>query len=88
MLPVNRVAYILNHPQPYAGIGVAEFTAATQTLWSEIPHGGDVPAAASLRGESLLDTRRNNAVARAVDALAEKIGNEARELAALSGRAT
>ncbi len=85
-LPADHVTYVLNHPQPYSGLPLSEFTAATQTPWSEIQHGGEAPSTAALRGESLLGTRPNNAVARAAAELAERIATEAREQAALSGR--
>jgi pilus assembly protein CpaE len=85
-LPPDRVTYILNRPQPYQGLPIGEFAAATGAPWLEIPHGGEAPSAASLRGESLLDTRPNNPVVRAVRQLADRIGAEAREMAALSGR--
>ena len=86
-LPADRITYVLNHPQPYAGVPVASFSAATNTPWVEIAHGGDAPSAAALRGESLLGTRPNNAVARAVAHLAEAIGSDASQVAALAGRA-
>jgi len=85
-LSSDRVRYVLNHPQPYSGVAVTEFSAATATPWTEIPYGGEAPAAAALKGESLLLSRRNNPVSRSIIALAEQIGKEARELAALSGR--
>jgi len=85
-VPPGRLSYVLNRPLPHAGLGVSEFSAATATRWDEIGHGGDAPATASLRGESLLDSRRNNAVARGVIGLAEDISTAAREHAALSGR--
>jgi Flp pilus assembly CpaE family ATPase len=87
-LPTARLCYVLNRPQPYAGVGVSEFAAATATPWTEIGHGGDAPASAALRGESLVDARRNNAVVRGVMGLADQITTEAREHAALSGRST
>jgi CRP-like cAMP-binding protein len=88
MLPTDRVRYVLNHPQPYSGLAIGEFSAATTTPWLEIGHGGDTPATTALRGESLLDVRRNNPVARGVMSLADQIGKDAREMAALAGRAS
>jgi hypothetical protein len=85
-LPPERISYVLNHPQPYASVPLADFSSATGTPWAEIAHGGDAPSSAALRGESLLGTRPNNAVARAAAQLAEQLGAEARELAALAGR--
>jgi Flp pilus assembly CpaE family ATPase len=85
-LQPERISYVLNHPQPYAGLPLADFSSATGTPWAEIAHGGDAPSNAALRGESLLGTRPNNVVARAAAQLAEQLGVEARELAALSGR--
>ena len=85
-VPPDHVSYVLNHPQPYSGLPLSEFTAATQTPWSEIAHGGEAPSTAALRGESLLGTRPNNVVARAAAELAERIAAEAREQTALSGR--
>jgi Flp pilus assembly CpaE family ATPase len=85
-LPADRVTYVLNHPLPYSGLPPSEFAAATGTTWIEIQHGGDTPSTAALRGESLLEKRPGNPVARAVTQLAERIGREARETAALSGR--
>jgi len=85
-LPPSRPCYVLNRPQPYAGQPVSDFAAATQTPWTEIGHGGDAPSAAALRGESLIDTRRNNVVVRGVIALADEISTVASEQAALSGR--
>lgn len=82
----NRLSYVLNRPHPYTGVTVSEFSAATASPWVEIGHGGDVPATASLRGESLLDSRGNNAVIRGVMRLADDISAQAREHAALSGR--
>jgi Flp pilus assembly CpaE family ATPase len=85
-LPPNRMCYVLNRPQPYGSLNVSEFAAATTTLWFEIGHGGEAPVTAALRGESLVDTRRNNPVSRGVTDLAELITTVAREHAALSGR--
>ena len=85
-VPPHRLCYLLNHPQPYSGIGISEFAAATGATWNEIAHGGDAPASAALRGESLVDTRRNNVVVRGVIQLAERIDQQASEQAALSGR--
>jgi CRP-like cAMP-binding protein len=79
-----RMTCVLNHPQPYAALKASEFAAATGTPWSEIAHGGEGPSTAALRGESLLGTRPNNAVARAATHFAELVGGEAREVAALS----
>jgi Flp pilus assembly CpaE family ATPase len=84
----DHVCYVLNRPQPYASLSVSQFAAATDTPWSEIGHGGEGPSVAALRGESLVDTRRNNAVVRGVLALADNITTEAREQAALSGRSS
>jgi CRP-like cAMP-binding protein len=83
-LAPGRMTYVLNHPQPYAALKASEFAAATSTEWSEIAHGGEGPSTAALRGESLLGTRPNNAVARAATHFAELVGREAREVAALS----
>ena len=85
-LSPDRVSYVLNHPQPYSGAALSEFVSATATAWTEVAHGGEGPSQAALRGESLLSTRPNNAVARAVTSLADQITREAREVAALSGR--
>jgi Flp pilus assembly CpaE family ATPase len=85
-LASDRITYVLNHPQPYAALRTADFSAATGAPWLEVQHGGEAPSAASLRGESLLTVRPNNPVARAATQLAERIGAEAREVAALSGR--
>jgi CRP-like cAMP-binding protein len=85
-LSTDSVGYVLNHPLPYAGVSITEFSAATATAWNEIQHGGEAPSTAALRGESLLGTRPNNAVARAAAQLAELIGTQASELAAVTGR--
>ena len=85
-LAPDRATYVLNHPQPYSGIGAAEFGTATGMGWTEIAHGGDAPSLAALRGESLRGTRPTNAVARAAANLADQITREAREVAALAGR--
>jgi CRP-like cAMP-binding protein len=85
-LAPDRATYVLNHPQPYSGVGAAEFAAATGTAWTEIAHGGEAPSLAALRGESLRGTRPTNAVARAAANLADQITSDARELAALAGR--
>ena len=87
-VPSHRLCYLLNHPQPYGGVTTTDLAAATAAPWSEIGHGGDAPAAAALRGESLVDTRRNNIMVRGVIKLADQIGQEASEHAALSGQAT
>jgi len=47
---------------------------------------GEAAAVAALRGQSLIDSRRNNAVTRGVITLADQITLEAREAAALAGR--
>jgi pilus assembly protein CpaE len=86
LVPPHHVSYVLNHPQPYSGLKASEFAAATETPWSEIPHGGDAPSTAALRGESLLGTRPNNAVARAAAELAARIDTEAREQTAMTSR--
>jgi pilus assembly protein CpaE len=85
-LPSERLCHVLNHPQPYHGLAVSEFSSATATPWTEIAWGSDAPAATALKGESLVLTRRNNPVTRAIVSLAEQVSNAARELAALSGR--
>jgi pilus assembly protein CpaE len=82
----ERITYILNHPSPHASLPISEFSAATASPWLEIPHGGDAPSTAALRGESLLSTRPNNGVARSAAQLADQLSAEAREIAALSGR--
>jgi CRP-like cAMP-binding protein len=87
-LSADRVGYVLNHPLPYSGLPISDFSAATAAPWGEIPHGGEAPSTAAVRGESLLGTRPNNAVARAAAQLGDQISTEARELAALSGRST
>src|SRR5262249_41150784 len=79
----DRISYVLNHPQPYAGVACAEFAAATGTPWVEVPFGAEGPSQAALRGESLLGTRRNNPVARVALGLAETVSREAREGATL-----
>jgi Flp pilus assembly CpaE family ATPase len=84
----SRLRYVLNHPQPYGSIGLADFAAATAAPWTEIGLGGDAPTAAALRGESLVDTRRNNAVVRGVVSLAEQIALAAHEHASLPARST
>jgi CRP-like cAMP-binding protein len=86
MLPLDRICYVMNHPQPYSGLAVSEFSAVTESPWVEIGHAGDAPATAALRGQSLFDARRTNAVTRGVINLAEQIGKEASEFAALMGR--
>ena len=85
-LPPDRFSYVLNHPQPYPGLGLEEFVAATGTPWMEIGYGGEAPTAAALRGESLLETQPTNAVSRAAGALADQITGEAGEVAAVAGR--
>ena len=85
-LPPDHVTYLLNHPLPYSATAASEFTAHTGVPWSEVPFGGEAPTAAALRGESLLTTRPNNALARSVVGLAETISTEARELAVVAGR--
>jgi CRP-like cAMP-binding protein len=85
-LAPDRATYVLNHPQPYSGVGAAEFATATGTGWTEIAHGGEAPSLAALRGESLRGTRPTNAVARAAATLADQITSDAREVAALAGR--
>jgi len=82
----GRISYVLNHPQPYAALKSEDFATATGTPWSEIPHGGEGPSAAALRGESLLGTLPNNVVARAATQFAELVSREAREVAALAAR--
>jgi pilus assembly protein CpaE len=86
-VPSDRISYVLNHPQPYAALALGEFTASTATAWMEIGHGGDAPTGAALRGESLIGTRPTNPVSRAAVALADQVTREAREVAALAGRA-
>jgi CRP-like cAMP-binding protein len=85
-LPAARLAYVLNHPAPYAAVAPAEFAAATGTHWAEVPFGGDAPTMAALHGEALVTTRPGNPVSKAALQLAETITREAREVAALSGR--
>jgi CRP-like cAMP-binding protein len=85
-LPAARLAYVLNHPAPYAAVAPADFAAATGTHWAEVPFGGDAPALAALHGEALVTTRPSNPVSKAALHLAETLATEARELATLSGR--
>ena len=85
-LPPARIGYVLNHPLPYAAVGVSEFAAATGTHWVEIPFGGDGPTMAALRGEALVSTRPGNPISKVAVQLADTLTREARELAALSGR--
>lgn len=87
-LPRERMTYILNHPQPYASATIRDFVAATAATWDEIAYGGDAPASAALRGESLMSTRPGNPIARTTTALADRISTEAREAAALLGRSS
>jgi hypothetical protein len=81
-----RVSYVLNNPLPYATVSTSELAAATGTPWTEISHGGEEPSTAAVRGESLFGTHPKYAVTRAAIQLAELVSNEARELAAMSGR--
>jgi CRP-like cAMP-binding protein len=81
--PADRVSYVLNHPQPYATQRLADFAAATATPWHEVVYGGDAPARAALRGESLLLTKPTNPVARAATAVAQTLSTEAKEQASL-----
>jgi Flp pilus assembly CpaE family ATPase len=85
-LPGDRIAYILNHPLPYASLGDSDFVAATAAAWTEVAFGGEAPTAAALRGESLLSSRPNNPVARTAAALADEITSRARDAALLAGR--
>lgn len=87
MFPEDKLYYVLNHPQPYASLKLNDFAATTTRPWLEIGHGGDAPTAAALRGESLMDTRRNSPMTRGVTALADHITRDAREAATLAGRA-
>ena len=83
-LPAERLSYVLNHPLPYAVVPASQFAAATGVGWAEIPFGGDGPAAAALRGESLVGDRPNNPVSRAIAGLAAALSAEAREAALLA----
>lgn len=79
----EKVRYLLNHPHPYSGVPLADFTAATGIPWEEITYGGEGPAQAALRGESLPRTRPNSPISRMAVKLAEAAGREAREALAL-----
>ena len=85
LVPSDHLGYVLNHPGPHAGLAIAEFAAATGAPWSEIDHGGDLPTTAALRGESLVDSRRDHVVVRAVMMLADEVSKKAHERAALLG---
>lgn len=85
-LPLERVSYVLNHPSPHATLSVSDFASTTSTPWMEVGHGGEAPAMAALRGESMLSTRPTNPVARGAAELADELTRQASELAAVSGR--
>lgn len=87
MFSADKLYYVLNHPQPYASLNLNDFAATTSRPWLEIGHGGEAPTAAALRGESLMDARRNNPLTRGVTTLADYIARDAREAATLAGRA-
>lgn len=82
----EKQRFLLNHPQPYSGIPLADIARTTGVTWEEIAFGGEGPAQAALRGESLPSTRPNNPVSRASAILAEQMDREAAEQAALAGR--
>lgn len=83
-MPDEKVRFILNHPNPYGGVPVADFAAATGVPWEELTFGGDGPALAALRGESLLKTRSGNPVSKLAMRLGQSITRDARDKEALT----
>src|SRR5581483_9584879 len=81
----DRLTYVMNSPQPYAAASVSDFGSATRTTWLEVAHGGEAPAVAALRGESLRTSKPNNPVTRAAATIAERLSREATEQASISG---
>lgn len=86
-IPEEKLRWVLNHPLPYAGVPMSDFAAVTGVPWEEIPHGGDAPSLAALRGEALVNTKPGNPLSKMAQRIGGEVNREAQEMLALAGGA-
>ncbi len=73
-LPPDRVLYVLNQLYGFRALGRGDFEQAfKRSVDAEVPHGGDVPIQAALRGQAFVTTQPGTPIARAVDDLARTL---------------
>jgi pilus assembly protein CpaE len=73
-LPPDRVLYVLNQLYGFRGLSRSDFEQAFKlSVDAELPHGGDVPIQAALRGQAFVASQPGTPIARAVDDLARTL---------------
>ena len=69
-IPQDRFLYLLNQPYGFHALNRQEFeTGFNRSVDAELPHGGDVPVQAAMRGQAFVAAQPNSPVARAIDEL-------------------
>lgn len=82
--PRERFLFVLNHTQPYGGVPTDQVEMVLeQTLFAEIPCGGDQPARAALEGFPLVYRWPGNSASKAMLSIVEALQRTAKELMAL-----
>jgi MinD-like ATPase involved in chromosome partitioning or flagellar assembly len=70
----DHVLYLMNNIYPHKGLSKAQFEdALQQSLYMELPYGGDVPLKASLRGEAFVETQSGSSLAKAIQKLGSQL---------------
>ena len=76
-LPRARQLYVMNCPQPYRILSRGQIEEALQNeLFAELPHAGDGPAKATLRGQPFLESQPGSPLARSLEELAVRLVGE------------
>jgi MinD-like ATPase involved in chromosome partitioning or flagellar assembly len=70
-IPQERLLYLLNQPYGFHALSRQEFeTGLNRSIDTELPHGGDGPVLAAVRGQAIVASQPNSPVARAPEELA------------------
>ncbi len=70
-VPSNRLHYVVNNVLPFKPIALEQFSKALeQSIDTEIPYGGEVPARAATRGQAFVQSQPGTPISKAVEKLA------------------
>ena len=90
---MERFLYLLIQPYGFHALSRQEFeTGLNKSVDTELPHGGDAPVQAAMRGQAIVASQPNSPVARAIDELARGLAGAparargARDAGASAGR--
>ena len=73
-IPRGRQLFVMNCPHPYRMLSRGQVEEALQNeLYAELPHAGDGPARAALRGQSFLESQPGSPLARSLEELAARL---------------